>query len=521
MTHTLTSNGSGAAKGDWGKALAVLFLTLLSILFLYRDTALSMVEIWSRSETFTHGFLVPPISLWLIWRIRKELAQVPPRPNAWFLLVPVGAGFFWLLAELAAVGVVAQFALVTMLVFSVPAVLGMTVARRILFPLAFLYFAVPFGEFAMPFFMDWTARITVLGLRMSGIPVYREGLQFVIPSGSWSVVEACSGIRYLIASVTVGTLFAYLNYTSLKRRLLFVAVSFVVPIIANWVRAYLIVMLGHLSGNKLAAGVDHLIYGWVFFGIVIMAMFWVGARWREDELLPGIGGDTPAVGSQGAHSALPVLFSGIAFFLASLIWPVAEWKIGSNLPPQVIRVEPLAPIAGWKASEIILADWIPHFENPSASLQSSYASEGRRVGLHIAYYRNQDHGRKMVSSNNLLVVSKDPQWNRVAGGNRQAMWNADAVTVRTAELVSANSTNSQRLVVWQMYWINGHLTASDVKAKAYTALMRLLGQGDDSAALFFYAPKESVAGGHKAIEDFVLAAAPAVMDALHRTRENR
>lgn len=61
-----------------------------------------------------------------------------PWPNAWFVLVPVATGFIWVLAELAAVGVVSQFALVTMLVFLVPAVLGMPVARRIAFPLAFL-----------------------------------------------------------------------------------------------------------------------------------------------------------------------------------------------------------------------------------------------------------------------------------------------------------------------------------------------------------------------------------------------
>ena len=65
-------------------------------------------------------------------------------------------------------------------------------------------FAVPVGEFLLPVFMEWTADFTVLALRLSGIPVYREGLQFVIPSGNWSVVEACSGIRYLIASLMVG-----------------------------------------------------------------------------------------------------------------------------------------------------------------------------------------------------------------------------------------------------------------------------------------------------------------------------
>ena len=175
-----------------------------------------------------------------------------------------------------------QFALVATLILAIISTLGISVSRQIAFPLAFLLLSVPIGDFMMPKLMEWTAWFTVLALRASGIPVYQEGLQFVIPSGNWSVVEACSGIRYIIASVTVGTLFAYLNYVTLRRRLIFIAISFIVPVIANWLRAYMIVMIGHLSGNKLAVGVDHLIYGWVFFGIVIMAMFAIGARWSEN-----------------------------------------------------------------------------------------------------------------------------------------------------------------------------------------------------------------------------------------------
>ena len=209
------------------------------ILLVYRETAWSMVEIWRRSETFTHGFLVPPITLWLIWRIRNKIALIAPRPNALALVALAVTGFVWLLGELATVSVLSQFALTTMLAVTVPAVLGLSVARSVAFPLAFLYFAVPFGEFAMPQLMEWTANFTVLGLRLTGIPVFREGLHFVIPSGNWSVVEACSGVRYIIASLTVGTLFAYLNYHSLKRRLIFVGVAFLVPVIANWIRAYL------------------------------------------------------------------------------------------------------------------------------------------------------------------------------------------------------------------------------------------------------------------------------------------
>ena len=153
-----------------------------------------------------------------------------------------------------------------------PLLLGWRAARVWWFPLAFLFLAVPVGDFMLPVLMSWTADFTVLALRWSGVPVYREGLQFVIPSGAWSVVEACSGIRYMIASVTVGCLFAYLSYSSLKKRLIFVGVAILVPLVANWLRAYMIVMIGHLSGNELATGVDHLIYGWVFFGVVILAM---------------------------------------------------------------------------------------------------------------------------------------------------------------------------------------------------------------------------------------------------------
>ena len=127
------------------------------------------------------------------------------------------------------VNVASQFAFVAMLVLTVPAVLGLRVALVILFPLLFLFFAVPFGEFMLPWLMERTADFAVLALRASAVPVYREGQQFVIPSGTWSVVEECSGIRYMIASFMVGCLFAYLNFRSYRRRAIFMAAALLVP----------------------------------------------------------------------------------------------------------------------------------------------------------------------------------------------------------------------------------------------------------------------------------------------------
>ncbi len=502
----------------WTAALAALVLLIVAILALYRTTAIAMVQTWSRTETFTHGFIVPPISLWLIWRMRGELAQMQPRPNAWALVAIAATGFAWLAGEVATVGVVSQFAFTTLIVLCVPAVLGIQVACRIAFPLAFLYFAVPFGEFALPTMMEWTANATVLGLRLTGIPVFREGLQFVIPSGNWSVVEACSGVRYLIASLCVGTLFAYLNYRSLTRRLIFVAVAIIVPVLANWMRAYIIVMLGHLSGNKLAAGVDHLVYGWLFFGIVIMVMFWIGSYWREDEARA----DLELWNSGHSERAENFVVLPAAALAVMAIWPLALWQIDRELPPQLSEVAAVGRVPGWSASDQKFADWSPRFDNAPAIYQSAFvadAAKHEKVGVYIAYYRNQDYNRKMVSSENVLVRSNDPLWARVASASRELGLGTISLTARSAELRAADAATT-RLIVWQWYWINGRLTASDHLAKAYTALSRLTGQGDDSAAIFLYALKDA-GGGEAALASFAAAAGPAIESALMQTREKR
>ena len=137
------------------------------------------------------------------------------------------------------------------------------------------------GDGLNPVLMDFTADTLEALIRMTGIPVYREGTFLSLPSGNWSVVEACSGLRYLIASVTLGLIYAYLTYQSLWRRGLFDLASILVPIAANSLRAYGIVMIGHTSDMTLAVGVDHLIYGWVFFGLVMLLLFWVGSFWQQ------------------------------------------------------------------------------------------------------------------------------------------------------------------------------------------------------------------------------------------------
>lgn len=505
---TATTAWRGAAI-----AIAVLFACTLAA---YASTAGAMVEIWRRSDTFTHGFVVLPISLWLVWNMRAELARIAPRPVWWPLPLIAGASLAWLLGELTAVNAVTQLALVAVLVLGVISLVGTDAARKLAFPLGFLFFAVPLGEFLMPKLMEWTADFTVLGLRLSGIPVYREGQQFVIPTGSWSVVEACSGVRYLIASLMVGTLYAYLTYRSLKRRVIFVAVAVAVPIVANWLRAYLIVMLGHISGNKLAAGADHLIYGWVFFGIVIALVFFVGARWREDHAVP----HAPAAERAPVREPTPYQPWKLAAALLMLVaaGKIAYVSIEHADAAAPARLAPAAISGQWHASSQSGGLWRPRFVNPAAESNQVFTDGDTRVGLFIAYYRNQDYTSKLVSSENVLVTTKDPRWTQVRSGSRRIDFNGHTVEVQTAEL---KGIHDERLVVWRWYWVDGHVTASDYKAKALTAFSRLKRQGDDSAAVVAYTRATGPGQAERALESFVGSAASAVSATLVQTRNAR
>ncbi len=507
------------AVSPWSQRLVVLAVFVVATLLLYRDTAVAMVEIWLRSETFAHCLLVPPISAWLIWRRRADIAAQQPVTMPWLLLPMTVAGLFWLLGNLATVNAVSQFMLVTIIVLLVPSFVGWPATRVMLFPLGFLYFAVPIGEFLMPWLMESTADFTVSALVMTGIPVYREGQQFIIPSGAWSVVEACSGVRYLIASLMVGALFAYLNYRSMRRRWMFMAVALVVPILANWVRAYLIVLLGHVSNNKLAAGADHLIYGWVFFGVVILLMFMIGARWSEPETAPAARIAVESSPGGRLPWAMPLAAAGVLLFPVIALNGLLAHE--SHALPQLGE-----PAARWRSTDAPTT-WQPEIARPAAQLQRGYAATDEpaspSVGLFIGYFRQQSADSKLVSSNNQLVRSTDKDWALAdAGLRRVALGSGTELLVRAASLRRpVGRADATRLRVWQLYWVNGRYTIDDRAAKAYLALNRLLGRGDDGAVLIFHAVEPPTGSADALLEAYLRDNVDAIDAELQKVRDGR
>ncbi|WP_036171750.1 exosortase A [Massilia sp. 9096] len=467
----------------------LLAVALLAPFLLYFGTVRSIISIWNSSETFAHGYIILPISLWLIWRRRDNFALYPPQPYApaLVLLGLLGAG--WLAAQLGEVQVVSQYMFVAMFPVAALALLGPRLAGSLAFPLLFLLFAVPFGEIFVAPLIDFTANFTVWAVRATGIPVLRSGTRFELPTGNWSVVEACSGVRYLISSITLGCLYAYLTYRSLWRRALFIGLSMIVPVIANGLRAYMIVMIGHLSSMQLATGVDHIIYGWLFFGLVMFLMFWIGSYWREDTDAPRAAvADTDTAASVGAQAGaaatvprrLPAMVAAVLVLAA--LWPAAA-MVGerANDNPAPVRLDDIA--VSWPQAANF-SDWRPYYFTADAEFRRSYKAAAGQVALTVLYYRNQNREKTLISSVNRLTGYKDA-WHDTTQTRVTETIGGRSVTLRETVL---RKDGGGALLVWDWMHIGGHDTTSNVVGKLWQMESKALLRGDDGAAIMLSAP---------------------------------
>jgi exosortase A len=445
-----------------------------------------MVKVWYINETFTHGFLIIPISLWLIWQKRKPLSRLPTQPSP-FILAPIfGIMLIWLISQAVDVQVISQLALFLLVPLIIWLLLGLRILLFLLFPVLYLFFSVPIGESLIPPLMEFTANFTVYMVELVGIPVYRDGLYFSLPSGEWSVIEECSGVRYLIASLALGAIYAYINYTSNKKRFIFLIASILVPIIANGLRAFGIVMIGHFSGMKLAVGVDHLVYGWAFFGIVIFLMFFVGSFWWDP--VPESEDIKKFPHSSTNRKSLlnaTVIYAAAAFFIILTIkwyaYQVTHNKSGYNDIAELVLPD---NIDGWEKSPRDPIAWTPEFKNPDIQVSEAYQKHFKLVQIDIAAYLFQRTGAETITSDNRITNPYSGEWKITYSST----FSSGNFTVNEFEIRRSN----QKLLVWQWYNMGRYHTQSPYIAKVYEAYNLIIEHRNDGAFITISAPLSEV-----------------------------
>lgn len=487
-----------AARFDarWRRHAAILAGTWLALLLLFRRDALDLATIYWTNTTFGHCLFVAPVIGWLVWQRRNELALV--RPEGWWpgLALVAAGGLGWMLGDAAGVALFRHAGLVLMLQGAVVSVLGPNIARALLFPIAYMLFLVPFGDFLEGPLQDITVGQVMPLLHAFGVPASVDGVLISTSNGYFEVAEACSGAKFVIAMIAFGVLVANVCYVSWTRRVAFVATALVVPVIANGLRAFGTIYAAWWTSVEAATGMDHIVYGWVFFALVMAAVLAIGWKWFDRDpdaaWFDPLRLQAPAAGR--AEASVTAL---LALTIASLF---LGWSslIAARAAPLPAKVE-LPEIAGWhRVSPSAIAAWTPNFPGADHLLLGHYAdAQGRTVDLAVAVYAGQHEGKELVGFG-IGAIRENDRWVRISdlppfsGGHALRMTGPARV-----ERVG---------VSW--YRVGDTLTGSDSQVKFETLKTKLLGGNQAAVAVLVSAEQGPDAHAQAAIEDFVGALGP-------------
>lgn len=457
-----------SAPSDWQLALLRLGGVWLALIVAFGSDWLMMARHWWDSSTYNHILLVPPILAWLVSLRLDELRKLTPLVWAPGLVLVGGGVLLWVLGRFAGFSLVQQAGAVLVLPASLIALLGPRVALGLSFPLAYMAFLVPFGDELVPQLQMITAALTIFLVKLSGVPAVIDGVFIDTPAGLFEVAEACSGVKFLIAMVALGALVANVCFRTWKRRAVFMLLCVAAPILANGVRAWGTVYAAQYIGAEQAGGFDHIVYGWLFFALVIAAV--LGLSWRHfDRAVDDPMIDAAVIAemklpswAQGRTGAAPIviLLCGL-LILAGQVWARSAEAMLAPMPDQIFLPE----VPGWNRVNYVPAvPWVPRAAGANHRLLGRYADRnGRTVDVFLALYPAQTEGRE-ASGFGEGALPENSEWS----------WNSAGPPVTGAKSDLLRARGSKERLAETYYRTGELLTGSALKLKLATIGDRLM-----------------------------------------------
>jgi exosortase D (VPLPA-CTERM-specific) len=402
-------------------------LATVSLGYLYYDSLVFLFNHWIGSDDYSHGMFVPLISLFLIWQSRHRIAAAGITGSWWGMAVVVAGLLLYLVGELATLYVLQHLSLWIVLVGLVIGVIGLKAGRTIIFPLGYLLTSIPLPTFLYAGLSSqlqlWSSALGVGCLQLVGVTAFREGNVIDLGPVQLQVVEACSGIRYLLPLTSLALLCAYLFKDRMWKRVLLVLSSIPISILVNGFRIGMIGVLVEWYGQGASEGFAHLFEGWVLFmaslGLLILEMW----------LLAGIGSDGRTVSLQDRFTWLdrsptsttppthpapstirhqPLPSASAYLFSVALLIPVALASsfLGQRIevpPDRALFVDFPMHIEGWTGTSLSLEQQYIDALRFDDYVLAEYRHDGSQpVTFYSAYYRSQRKGQSAHSPQSCL-----------------------------------------------------------------------------------------------------------------------
>jgi exosortase len=233
----------------------------------------SLVRAWASSDDHSHGFAILPLALYILWQKREALRTLPLQGSWIGLMVAFVSLFFYLVAVKGEMQTITSASMLLFIWGSVIYLFGFEMFRACLFPLLILFLMIPVpSQFIAVLTIPLQLLVTRASVWMAtliGIPIFREGNVIQLTNGTFEVVQACSGLRSIMAMLTLGAVLAYFTLRSNLMRSMLLLLAIPIAIVVNIFRVFVLVAVFHFMSVDLSRGTAHTVMGVAVFGVAL------------------------------------------------------------------------------------------------------------------------------------------------------------------------------------------------------------------------------------------------------------
>jgi|SRR5690554_1012812 exosortase len=358
-----------------------LFVVAIFSIFFF-DTFSALYDRWVKwDESLSHGLLIIGVFLFFLFKTLPWTAK--PQATWVFILtcafIALGS-LFWFLSHTLNIYIIEQLVLLPLFALTLAAIYGLSSAITHRFLLALPIFAIPVWDQLNNLLVDLSSTIVGKLVRLIDMPAMIDGNSIFIPYGHILIADGCSGLRYFVIALAMGYIIGYMNRYSEKHMLVVLAIAGFVGLIANWIRIFILIIIGYQSEMQSSLMSDHEYFGWILFGILCVPLIYFAPVVRTPPPDSGVITNSPS--------------------LVRLALPIAALAIG---PAFSLFLNPQPQVTPWSdllSTELIpsmSADMpVPLLSPENGYRENAYVQNAEKVYIQLDRYQRNGSDEKLV-----------------------------------------------------------------------------------------------------------------------------
>ena len=364
--------------------VAIAFVAMTATFF-YPEMR-ELVERWRTSIGDSHGMLIAPLVVWLVW-LQRDRLEAGRGHEGLAVVGLLSSAALLAFAHAASVDVVVYSLIPVILLFALWCAMGWPAARVLALPVLFFLFALPAWAYMTPVLQWLTVKAVGVLIAIAGVEAFIQGEFVTVPAGTFEIAHGCAGTSFMVVGLAIGALMVILERLPWRAAALVMAWAVGLAAVSNWLRVAIIIYAGNVTDMQSSLVADHYTFGWWVFAFAMLPFFWIARRIAR--ACP----ELPARAVPPGKVALgPRVWLAVAGLALAPLWTFAMSTRDVGPEPELLT--PVIP--GWEGPKAPGGEWEPKLSNPARARHVAYATGGDEVDVYSAFYGHQRAGGKLV-----------------------------------------------------------------------------------------------------------------------------